>query len=261
MQALKILIVEDDLLLAEQLSEQLVEFGYTITDNVSNSKDALIAFRKRLPDLVVMDIHLEGSKLDGIELAQEFNTIEKVPIIFLTGIGGMETVERSKIANPVYYLIKPCNSLQLQIALDIGLYNFTNHQKAEVEHSLQFHTPPPHCLYFSKDFFFVKIDSRFFRIGIPEIIYVKAESPGNYIRIVTDKNNILQSLGLKSFTEQVQHNSLMRVNRSYVVNINKVVAFDGGRAFVNIDGQQKEVPIGVTYRDEFQKRFLKLKSD
>ena len=68
MSVLKILIVEDDLLLAENLSEELLDFGYTITDIASNSDDGLRAFRKRLPDLILMDIHLEGSSLETIRL-------------------------------------------------------------------------------------------------------------------------------------------------------------------------------------------------
>ena len=84
MNTLKILVVEDDLLLAEQITDELVDFGYVVTDTVSNSEGAIGAFRKRLPDLVLMDINLEGSQLDGIQLAHEFNKIVRVPIIFLT---------------------------------------------------------------------------------------------------------------------------------------------------------------------------------
>jgi DNA-binding LytR/AlgR family response regulator len=262
MEALKILIVEDEIFVAERIANDLVDFGYTITDNVSNSNDALKAFRKRLPDLVLMDINLKGSELDGIQLAHEYNQIAQVPIIFLTGIGGKETVERAKEVNPAYYLVKPYNSTQLQIALDFAISNFVNQQQAQVEHSLQFHTPPPCVFYSAKDSFFTKIEKKLFRIDIADLIYVKGESPGSYIRIVTEQQGkLIQSLGLKSFTEQVQHNSLLRINRSYVVNIHKIVAFDKARVFVEVNGQQKEIPIGTTYRKKFEEMFLILKSE
>ena len=261
MQSLKILIVEDDLLLSEQLAERLLGFGYTITDQAANSDEALLAFRKRLPDLVMMDVDLAGSTLDGIDLAREFNTIAKVPIVFLTGMGGMDTVERAKAVQPAYYLIKPCNSLQLQAALDIALNNFMNDQEAILEHSLQFHPPSTCSLYSSDDFFFAKTDSKFVRIEIADLVYVKAESPGNYVRIVTATHNFLQSLGLKSFIEQVQHPSLIRINRSYIINQRKITAFDKGRVFVQIGNEQIEIPIGSSYRKDFPGLFPKLKSE
>jgi len=121
MSALKIFIVEDDLLLAEELQEQLLEFGYTITDVVANSQDALLAFRRRLPDLVLCDIHLKNSKLDGIELAAAFRQIATIPLIFLTAYGDEQTLTRAKATNPAYYLIKPCNATQLQVAIDFAV--------------------------------------------------------------------------------------------------------------------------------------------
>lgn len=261
MQALKILVVEDEIFVADRIADDLVEFGYTITDISNNSDDALKAFRKRLPDLVLMDINLEGSEMDGIELAEAFNKIEKIPIIFLTGIGGTETVERAKQVNPAYYLVKPCNTMQLQIALDFAISNFTDNQQAEVGHSLQFHTPPSCVLYSTKNFFFVKKGTKYVRVEVADIIYVKGESPGNNVRIVTEHDSLFLSAGLKSFLKQTPHQSLVRLNRSYVVNINKIVAFDAGRVYVNVKGEQVEIPVGATYRDDIQGMFPKLKSD
>lgn len=261
MQALKILIVEDDLILAEQLADQLLSFGYSITDISSNSKDALLAFRKRLPDLVVMDINLEGSLQDGIEVAEAFNTITKVPIIFLTGLGGQETIKRAKLVKPAYYLIKPCNATQLQVALDFALSNFIHQQPAQIEHSLQFQTAPSCVLYSVQNFFFAKKGTKYVRVEVVDIIYVKGESPGNNVRIVTERDTLFLSTGLKSFSEQVQHSSLIRINRSYVVNINKIIAFDGGRVFVTVNGQQHEIPVGSTFRNDIPKIFPRLKSD
>jgi len=113
----------------------------------------------------------------------------------------------------------------------------------------------------TNDFFFTKIDSKFIRIDISELVYVKAESPGNYVRIVTDTKSVLQSLGLKSFMDQIHHKSLIRINRSYIININKIISFDKGRVFIQAGESKQEIPIGITYRERFQKLFLKLRAD
>lgn len=260
MQTLKILLVEDELLIAEELAAQLVSFGYAITDHVTNSDDALSAFKKRIPDLVLLDIQLRGSKLDGIELAKEINSIEKIPIIFLTGISDIETSERAKVVDPAYYLIKPCNPLQLRTALDYALYNFTYRKRARIEDSLKFNFPPQCALYSTKDYFFARVNSKFVRVEIADIIYVKAESPGNYVRIVTEVDSFLQSLGLKDFSMQVPHTSLIRVSRSYLVNMNKIIAFDKGRVFVQVKDSQIEISIGSSFKSDFSNNFPKLRS-
>jgi len=135
MEALRILIIEDDLLLATELEEQLLDFGYSILDNVSNYADAIHSFKRRFPDLVLCDIQLEDSQKDGIEVTEKFNEITKVPIIFLTAFGDAATLERAKKINPAYYLIKPCNPTQLKIALDFAISNFTKNEQADPQHS------------------------------------------------------------------------------------------------------------------------------
>jgi DNA-binding LytR/AlgR family response regulator len=261
MQDLKILIVEDDILLAEGIAEDLREFGYSITDIAHNSRDALKAFRKRLPDLVLMDIHLEESEIDGIELARIFNNILKVPIIFLTAIGGQETVKRAKQVKPSYYLIKPCNKRQLLVAIDFAISNFTQQNEAKIEHSLRFQIAPSCVLYSTQNFFFVKKGIKYVRVEIANIIYVKSESPGSNVRIITENDSLFLSVGLKSFLKQTPHPSLVRLNRSYVVNLNKIIAFDTGRVFVNIKEEQLEIPIGGSYREQIQHLFPRLKAD
>ncbi len=259
MSSLKILIIEDDIVIANELQEQLLEFGYLITDNVDNSDDALLAFRRRLPDLVVCDINLGGSKLDGIELVEEFNAIEKVPVIFLTSYGDSETVGRAKETNPAYYLIKPCNELQLQIALDFAVSNFTSQKTADPSHSLRLHSPPSCLMYSSKDYVFVKDRTKYVRIEIADIVWVEALGPN--VKIYTSETVAVLAANLSSFTRQVSNPVLQRVHRSYVVNVDKIIAFDGGRAFVSYQDGQKEIPIGKTYRNDFQSGLPKLQAD
>lgn len=259
MNTLKILIVEDDLVLAEQLREELAELGYVITDVVSNSEYAERAFRRQLPDLLLCDIELKGSKLDGIGLVDRLNKIVRIPVIFLTAFADEATTNRAKSLKPAYYLIKPHNPLQLQIAIDFALENYTNNEIADPHHSLGFHQPPSCLLYSSNDFFFVKDGYKYVRVNIADIIYV--EAMGSTVRIVTAVNNLVFSTNLSSFLRQVSHQSLIRIHRSYLVNSHKIISFERGRAYLRKNKETIEVPVGQTYRDDLHQRFPRLLAD
>ena len=259
MSVLKILIIEDDVVLAEELQEQLLDFGYSITETAYNSGDALTAFRRRIPDLVLCDINLEGSNLDGIELVKVFNSIERVPIIFLTAFGDSQTTKRARETRPSAYLIKPCNELQLESAIELAVSNFSSDTLAQISQSLKTSNTPPCLMYSAKDFVFVRVDTKFVRLEIANIFWV--EALGTNVKIITDDFTAVLAANLSSFTRQIDNPILQRVHRSYMVNINKIVAFDSGRAFVNYQNGQKEIPIGKTYRGDFQSGFPKLQAD
>ncbi len=259
MEALKILIIEDDVFLGTELEEQLLEFGYTITERVRDSESAIIAFRRRLPDVVLCDIHLEDSELDGIDLVKVLNTIAKVPIIFLTAFSDAKTVARAKEVNPAYYLIKPCNPNQLKISLDFGLANFINKEEAELEHSLKSQKEITSSLHADADYFFLKDGHKYVRVKVEDILWV--EALGANVKIITEHSIFTLSANLSSFSKQVPHDFLVRVHRSYMINIHRIESFYGNRIFIQYKSKPQEIPIGKTYREDFQKLVVKLSSD
>ncbi|MFK7774220.1 MAG: LytR/AlgR family response regulator transcription factor [Saprospiraceae bacterium] len=259
MEALKILIIEDDVFLGTELEEQLLEFGYTITERVRDSESAIIAFRRRLPDIVLCDIHLEDSELDGIDLVKVLNTIAKVPIIFLTAFSDTKTVARAKEVNPAYYLIKPCNPNQLQISLDFAIANFINKEEAELEHSLKPQKEITPSLHADADYFFLKDGHKYVRVKVKDILWV--EALGANVKIITENSTFTLSANLSSFSKQVPHDFLVRVHRSYMINIHRIESFYGNRIYIQKNGVQQEIPIGKTYREDFQRLVVKLSSD
>lgn len=259
MEALKVLIIEDDLVIGQGVEARLLDFGYTITDNVANSKDAILAFRRRLPDLVICDIQLKGSKLDGIQLADAFNNIEKVPIIFLTAFGDNKTIARAKKVNPANYLTKPCNESQLRVAIDFALDNFISGKKPELSNSLKVQTSHSCLLYSSSNYFFVKIRYKYVRIEISDIVWI--EALGTNVKIITDDFNATLAANLRSFEKQVPHESLIRIHRSFIINVNKIASFDSGRCFLKYKNELKKISIGKTYKNDFHDILPKLSAD
>ena len=117
----KIFIVEDEAIVAESLCDQLEKLGYIVTGNAPSGEEALRKIKKELPDLVLMDIMLEG-EMDGVEVAQQIREFYGIPVIFLTAYSDPETLGRAKLTEPFGYLIKPYKERELLTTLEITLY-------------------------------------------------------------------------------------------------------------------------------------------
>ena len=117
----KIFIVEDEAIVAESLCDQLEKLGYIVTGNAPSGEEALRNIKKELPDLVLMDIMLEG-EMDGVEVAQQIREFYGIPVIFLTAYSDPETLGRAKLTEPFGYLIKPYKERELLTTLEITLY-------------------------------------------------------------------------------------------------------------------------------------------
>lgn len=121
MKPIRILIVEDDKIIALIIETKLTALGYVICGNVSKGEEAIHLITQETPDLILMDIKLKGT-LDGIETAEEIRKQHDLPIIYLTGNTGDEIVERAKQTQPFGYIVKPFNTSELEAVIQITLY-------------------------------------------------------------------------------------------------------------------------------------------
>jgi len=126
---LKILVVEDDPIIAEDLQGFIEEFGYEALRSVNNADDALKAIRTYLPDLCLLDVHL-GREINGIQLAKMINAKWSIPIVFLTAFNDRDTIDQIKEIGPAAYLVKPLDERNLQTSIEVALSNF--HQASKV---------------------------------------------------------------------------------------------------------------------------------
>jgi CheY-like chemotaxis protein len=123
-----ILIVEDEALIALDLRRRLEDSGYDVIGTAASAAEALEALERESPDVVLMDIHLQG-KVDGIEAARALKSKWDIPVVFLTAHSDEPTLQRAKVAEPHGYLLKPFKDRELKIAIDIALYK----HRAEAE--------------------------------------------------------------------------------------------------------------------------------
>lgn len=124
----KILIVEDESIIALNIKEILTNFGYEISGIAPNGERALLLASTKSPDLVLMDITLQNRE-DGIAVAEQIVKIRSVPIIFLTANDKNKTIDRAINIKPYGYILKPFKEIELKTAIEIALKTFTENQK------------------------------------------------------------------------------------------------------------------------------------
>jgi PAS domain S-box-containing protein len=124
----KILICEDELLLAEDMALTLNNLGYDVVEKVSTGEEAVKGAEKSQPDLILMDIKIRG-KIDGIEAAVMIRSRMDVPVVYLTGYGEKDIFERAKKSDPYGYLSKPVGILEMRSTIEMALYKHAADKK------------------------------------------------------------------------------------------------------------------------------------
>ncbi len=131
MSKIKILIVEDEPVIAENVSLYLDNHDFEVSGIAYDSDEALQQLRQNTPDAVIMDINLNSDK-DGIDIASHINADYKLPFLFLTSYSDKNTLERAKKVKPSGYIVKPFNEKTLLASLEIAISNHA----AEHNHDL-----------------------------------------------------------------------------------------------------------------------------
>lgn len=124
----KVLIVEDEVIVAMELKSTLEYLGLTVIDCVLNYDDAIASVHKNIPDLILMDINLDNSK-DGIETAIAIQQIKSIPLIYLTAFCDDKTINRAVKTNPLHYMSKPFKRDDLKSTIKLSIYKIEQKNK------------------------------------------------------------------------------------------------------------------------------------
>lgn len=117
----KILVVEDESVVAIHIEESLMKLGYAVSAVVASGEDAVKKAEETRPDLILMDIVLKG-EMDGIEAAAQIREKFYIPVIYLTAYADDTILQRAKVTEPLGYIVKPFNERELKSAIEIALY-------------------------------------------------------------------------------------------------------------------------------------------
>lgn len=136
----KILVVEDESIVAKDIQNTLIRLGYDVPATASNAAAAYDKLEEIRPDLVFLDIKLKGD-VDGIQIAEKIKDHYDIPVIFLTSFVDKGTLDRAKVTEPYGYIVKPFNESDLQSTVEMALYKFekdrnTRNEKERYENAL-----------------------------------------------------------------------------------------------------------------------------
>lgn len=245
----KVLVVEDEIILAQDISDRLCDMNYEVVGIApSVAKAVRIMETEKNIDIVMIDIILKGDQ-DGIDLAEIINEQYQIPFIFLTSHADKSLVERAKKVRPYAYILKPFNDRQVKIAIELALMNFSNQtpgknifetKEAEVETSQVLQI---------KDSLFLKKNQHFVRVALKDILYIEADN--NYCTVHTKLARFVYAVVMKKIEAQLPLANFVRTHRSYIVNIHQVQGFEGNLLFV---GTHK-IPVSKSQKEQVFKLF------
>jgi DNA-binding LytR/AlgR family response regulator len=247
MDSIRILIVEDEPIIAADLADRLGEMGYEVLGPVPSGEEALILLETADPDLILMDVQLDGV-LDGIETTRRIRQQRNIPVIILTSNADERTFMQAKSVRPQAFLSKPFRGKDLRHAIELAIAQMEESSPGSSRASV-----PEDNAYWLQDRLFIKLQDRMIRLFLQDILWVEADD--YYCKVMTREREILVGQTLKRFMEALGTlPEFMRVHRSYVVNLKHIEEI--GDVFMVINEQK--IPINKAAREELLNRLHKI---
>ena len=211
----KILIVDDEVLIAEFLKDELVAVGYQNIALAHNRKQAFEMMSEYRPQLVLLDIRIKNER-EGIEIAEEINKTFKIPFIYITAHSDKEIVEHALSTKPAGYITKPFKQIDVYAAVHLVE---TNLEKVK------------------ENFLVFKDGYADIKLSVDDILY--AQSDDNYIHIHTTTKKYTLRNTLEWFKEITPEGLFHRTHRSNIVNITKITKSTSKSVFIG----EIEIPV------------------
>lgn len=206
----KILLVEDDILEAKVIIKYLKDYGYDDVTHVRDSERASEVFNKGDVDFVIMDIELEGSKKNGIQLMEEMHKYHQTPALFLSNHGSNAILDQMKNVIELDYELKPIAADKLDFEIRRILKRHTLQEKENDVIKLV-----------DSDLFFLKTNSgEYTSVRKKDITYLEADSSGTTIHHGGKSSFVY--ISLQKMAERLQHLPLVRTHQKYAVAINAI---------------------------------------
>ena len=239
MSDLKILIVEDQIFVAENLRESFEEMGYINVECAYDFKEGKEKFDKLKSDVILLDIELNDEAGDGIDLAQYYKSKGNPIIIFLTGTRKEELSNKALDMEPDNFLIKPYSSNQIEKAIELAIRKRGKKKVPKEEGNAS-------IIQTSKERLLIKDGRTYLCFNISEIAYLKSDD--NTIDLYSrGKKKVLFGY-LRDIEKCVDHDDLRRVHRSHMINIRLIESITFDHLVIRNGDEFVEIPIGPAYR-------------
>ena len=244
---IKILVVEDEMIIGAKISMQLTSLGYEVTGILPRGEEAILHVEENKPDIVLLDINLKG-KLDGIETALQMQKLGNIPIIFLTANSDEATFNRAKASKPYAFISKPYKQLDLQRAIELTISRMAENETGlQAEDNTGDERP-----FILSDRIFVRHREKMIKIIVAEILYIEADR--NYCRIFTKNKEYLLCITLKTIEEKLPGRIFLRTHRSYIINLAHIDEVAEGHVII----AQKAIPLSAGLKAQLMQRIQTL---
>lgn len=230
---IRILIVEDDMIIAANISLQLSTLGYEVLGVVTRGEEAVVFAEKNAPDILLLDINLKG-KIDGIQTASAIQQIRNVPIIYLTANADEATFAKAKKTKPKAFITKPFNKLNLHRTVELVADQLNREQPLDQTSFSELNV--------MDDRIFIRHNGQMQKLLFDNIHYIVADR--NYCCLKTNSGSFVLSYPLKTLQERLPASNFIRVHRSYIVNIMKLDSIADDHLVIN----KKAIPLSKSYK-------------
>jgi two-component system, LytTR family, response regulator LytT len=241
MEKIQVLIVEDELIIAEDMKEMLRELQYNVVGIASDYEEAGSILSEVVPDIALLDIHLRGQE-DGITLARSIREKFDIPVVFISSYSDRATVERAKQVRPEGYIVKPFTREDLYTSIEIALFNHANNRS-----SMSDPLKKDEETVVLKDHIFIRKDYMLIKIRFEELMWIRSEL--NYLELHCLENKYLIRSTLKEFVDKLPAGYFLQVHKSYCVNTRHITAIDHSHLWLN----RKSIPIGRSFLEIVRK--------
>lgn len=240
-ESVKILIIEDDLLIANDLQEKLERAGHEVTAIARTYQNAIAAINQQLPDIALVDIRLEGSSADGITTVQELLNYHSMPIIYLTGQSEPDIIQRAKATRPAAFLLKPYNSRELVIQVELAC---ANHKSTPL-------LPEAESVYLPSNKGYVQLTKK-------EVLYMEANGAYVNVFVINETKPRLYSMNLGHIAQYFLSPDFYRPSRSILINLSYLERLEGNQLWMK--GLQHSLSIPDAKRSELLKKLTVIKT-
>lgn len=232
MEKTKILIIEDEILIAEDLKDILISFGIH-PNNIKLAHDKETGFKllkDYQPNIALLDIRMEN-EVDGLEIGKYLSINSTINFIYITAHADVSMIKKIIETQPAGYITKPFkkSDLYANISLIISKQKDSNKKV-------------------------IKIKEGYTHNFIPQENIIYIQSDGNYINIITTEKLINCRQSLDSISIQLDNKLFFKIHRSSIINITKVTKYNKKEVYIN----NEILPISRNFTDDFEKRMLNI---
>jgi DNA-binding LytR/AlgR family response regulator len=243
----KVLIVEDELIVAKDIQHSLERIGYDVTGIASDTNQAIELMQETQPNVVLMDIMLRNGD-SGIDTAEILRNDFRVPVIFLTAYADSVTLEKAKKAETYGYILKPFKAVDLQTNIELAVYKHGKELEVQKERDVLANYIDQ--VDSNSSDIFVRTNNKLIRLRKEHILFVEALK--DYVILHLENKKYTIHTTMKDIETKLGSKEFVRIHRSFIVRLDKIESIELPN--LRLEKDSHILPIGGSYKEDLFSR-------